>query len=64
MENQLQWCSCVVNSDIARQYEIYFRENDIYFEPSGNGMFTHFEVLMTDAELEAFNNWIKEDLKL
>lgn len=64
MENQLQWCSCVVNSDIARQYIVYFRENNIYFEASGCGELTHFEVLMTDAELDAFNNWIKEELNL
>lgn len=64
IENQLQWYSCVVNSDIAGQYEVYFRENDIYFEPSGCGDHVHFEVLMTDAELESFNKWIKEKLKL
>ena len=64
MENQLQWCSCAVNSEIAKQYEVYFRTNDIYFEPSGCGEYTHFEVLMTDAELEDFNNWIKEELNL
>lgn len=62
--NQPLWCSCLVDRDIARQYVRYFRENDIYFEPSESGILTHFEVLMNDVEMNKFNNWIKEELNL
>lgn len=42
----------------AEPLKKYLKDRDIYFEPSENGDYIHFEVLMTVEELEQVNGFL------
>lgn len=57
-----QWWSCQVNKQAAEKYKQYFRENDIYFEPSEAYNLVHISFQVSEEELKAMDNWIRKEL--
>ena len=55
-------CRLNLKKDEAELFTNYLKEREIYFEPSENGSFIHFECIMTDEEMEEANTWLKECL--
>lgn len=56
-----QW-SCQVDKSTAEKYKQYFRENDIYFEPSEAYDLVHISFLASDEEIKNLDKWIKREL--
>lgn len=56
-----QW-GCQVDKRTAEIYKQYFRENDIYFEPSEAYDLVHISFMVTDEEMKALDEWIKTKL--
>lgn len=57
-----QWWSCQVDKSTAEKYKQYFRENDIYFEPSEVYNLVHISFSATDEDLKKLDKWIKREL--
>lgn len=57
-----QWWSCQVDKPTAEKYKQYFRENDIYFEPSEAYSLVHISFEVSDEELKAMDDWIRKEL--
>lgn len=54
--------SCQVDKETAEKYKQYFRENDIYFEPSEAYDLVNISFMITDEELKALDNWARKEL--
>ena len=54
--------SCQVDKETAEKYKQYFRENDIYFEPSEAYDLVNISFMITDEELKALDNWVRKEL--
>lgn len=61
MINRQQW-SCQVDKRTAEKYKQYFRENDIYFEPSEAYDLVHISFNVSEEELKALDDWIRKEL--
>ena len=61
MINRQRW-SCQVDKKTAEKYKQYFRENDIYFEPSELYDLVHISFDVSEEELKALDNWIRREL--
>lgn len=61
MNSRQRW-SCQVNKHTAEKYKEYFRENDIYFEPSGAYDLVHISFNVSEEELKALDDWIRKEL--
>lgn len=57
-----QWWSCQVDKETAEKYKRYFRENDIYFEPSEAYDLIHIQFKADDDDMKALDKWIKKEL--
>ena len=58
MTNRQRW-SCQVDKNTAEKYKEYFRENDIYFEPSEFYDLVHISFMVTDEEMNKLTKWVK-----
>lgn len=58
MNDKKQW-ECQVNKKTAEIYKRYFRENDIYFEPSEAYNLVHISFMVTDDEMNKLTKWVK-----
>ena len=58
MNGKKRW-SCQLDKKTAEKYKQYFRENDIYFEPSEAYDLVHISFMVTDGELKELDKWIK-----
>lgn len=58
MIGKKRW-GCQVDKKTAEKYKQYFRENDIYFEPSEAYDLVHISFMVTDEEMEALDEWLK-----
>lgn len=58
--NREAWC-CQVNKETAEKYKQYFRENEIYFEPSEIGDKVYISITASDEEAAAFNEWAAKE---
>lgn len=61
MSNRQRW-SCQVDRPTAEKYKSYFRENDIYFEPSEAYDLVHISFDVSEEELKALDDWIRKEL--
>ena len=61
MTGKKRW-GCQVDKKTAEIYKQYFRENDIYFEPSEAYDLVHISFMVTDEEMKALDKWIKTKL--
>lgn len=61
-ELEKQRWSCEVDSPTAEKYKQYFKENDIYFEASECYDLVHISFLITEAEMQELDKWIREVL--
>lgn len=61
MINRQRW-SCQVDKRTAEKYKQYFRENDIYFEPSEVYDLVHISFDVSEEELKALDDWIRKEL--
>lgn len=61
MNGKQQW-SCQVDKRTAEKYKQYFRENDIYFEPSEAYDLVHIPFWVSEEELKAMDNWIRKGM--
>ena len=61
MINRQRW-SCQVDKRTADKYKQYFRENDIYFEPSEFYDLVHISFDVSEDELKALDDWIRSEL--
>jgi hypothetical protein len=61
MNNRQRW-SCQVDKHTAEEYKQYFRENDIYFEPSEFYDLVHISFDVSEEELKALDCWIRKEL--
>lgn len=57
-----QWWSCQLDKPTAEKYNQYFRENDIYFEPSEAYNLVHISFQISEEELKAMDNWVRKEL--
>ena len=46
----------------AEKYKQYFRENDIYFEPSELYDLVHISFDVSEEELKTLDDWIRKEL--
>lgn len=53
-----KWFRTDLKQRHADPLKAYLKENDIYFEPSENGDWIHFEVLMTSKEADQVNGFL------
>lgn len=60
--NDKQWWSCQVDKKTSEKYKQYFRENDIYFEPSEAYELVNISFKVSDEELKALDDWIRKEL--
>ena len=51
------WC-CQVNKETAEKYKQYFKENEIYFEPSECFDQVHISFWLSEEELGDFKDWL------
>lgn len=51
-----------MDKQTAEKYKQYFRENDIYFEPSEAYNLVHISFQVSEEELKAMDNWIRKEL--
>ena len=61
MSDKKRW-SRQVDKPTAEKYKQYFRENDIYFEPSEAYDLVHISFMVSDEEMNALDKWIKREL--
>lgn len=61
MNSRQRW-SCQVDKHTAEKYKEYFRENDIYFEPSEAYDLVHISFDVSEEELKALDDWIRKEL--
>lgn len=61
MTNKQRW-NCQVDRKTAEKYKQYFRENDIYFEPSELGDLVHISFNVSEKELKTLDDWIRKAL--
>lgn len=61
MTDKQRW-SCQVDKPTAEKYKQYFRENNIYFEPSEAYGLVHILFEVSEEELKALDNWIRKEL--
>lgn len=61
MSDKKRW-SCQVDKPTAEKYKQYFRENDIYFEPSEAYDLVHISFMVNDDEMKALDKWIRREL--
>ena len=54
-----KWWSCQVDRETAEKYKAYFRENDIYFEPSEADYMVHLSCEMNEEEYELAEQFLK-----
>ena len=45
----------------ADKFGKFLKANNIYYEASGVGMMTHFEVLVDESETELCNNFLESE---
>lgn len=57
-----QWWSVQVDKQTGEKYKQYFRENDIYFEPSEAYDLVHISFKVSEKELKELDNWIRKVL--
>ena len=57
------WCNCRVDAKVAEKCKEYFRDNDIYFEPSEAYGLVHFEFRASEEEFDGLNAVIKKELE-
>ena len=58
MTGKKRW-GCQVDKRTAEIYKQYFKENDIYFEPSEAYDLVHISFMVTDEEMKALDEWLK-----
>lgn len=58
MTGKKRW-GCQVDKKTAEIYKQYFRENDIYFEPSEAYDLVHISFMVTDEEMDKLTKWVK-----
>ena len=61
MIGKKRW-SCQVDKRTAEKYKKYFRENDIYFEPSEAYDLVHISFMITDEEMKQLDKWVKKNI--
>ena len=54
--------SCQVDKKTAEKYKHYFKENDIYFEPSEAFDLVHISFMVTDEEMKKLDKWVRANL--
>lgn len=60
--NEKQRWNCQVDKQTAEKYKQYFRENDIYFEPSELGDLVYISFNVSEDELRAMEEWTRKVL--
>lgn len=61
MNSRQRW-SCQVDKHTAKKYKAYFKENDIYFEPSEFYDLVHISFDVSEEELKSLDDWIRKEL--
>lgn len=61
MIGKKRW-SCQVDKQTAEKYKKYFRENDIYFEPSEAYDLVHISFMITDEEMKQLDKWVGKNI--
>lgn len=59
--NRQRW-SCQVDKRTAEKYKAYFKENNIYFEPSELGDLVYISFNVSEDELKALDTWVRKEL--
>lgn len=60
--SERQWWSCQVDKKTGEKYKQYFRDNDIYFEPSEAYDLVHIQFKVNDDELKKLDKWLKKEI--